>query len=158
MDEQDITGQDDIAGPDKAPEKKRNRTVLMGCLILAVIIVILAILFFWLRGCSSQTPGGQGATSSTPAVEEPSITIENRIHEAIHGKSYPSGGLMCSSVFIIEASNSNGVAASIRLTSAPTTASVMATALENVVMPAVPEVTTLQIVNGNGALIDTRKR
>ena len=149
--------QDTTAESDEAAKRKRNKAILMGALIVLLIIVIIVLLVFGMRGCAGQTSSaGRVTTSSSgPSADELAASLANRAHAAIHGKSLANGALLCSRVYVIEAS---GDAITIRLTVPSVSATGMAAACETAVMAAIPEATSVSVVDINDGLVGSAKR
>ena len=156
----DATVQGDAANQDDAAKKKRNKTILIGAIIVLLIAVIAALLIFGMRACSNRTPTtGQVSGPSSGLSAEDALSLENRIHMAIHGKSLPNGGLLCSYVYIVEASkDASGVAATIDLTTASKANRAVAAACDSAVMAALPEITRVSVVDVNGSVVDAATR
>lgn len=155
------------SGQEAAVQPKRRRSPLMWFLIALLIIAVIAILFFLLRGCTaSPTPSASSTASST--ASSGALTIENKIHTAIHPLTIGKGTQLDTTVYIIEAStNASGVVAVIRLNQTSDqlnraftagTAMSIATACEDAVIAKVPEVHTITVVDMSGALIDSATR
>ena len=154
----DATGQDNAPEQETAPEQKNRKAILTGSLIVLAILVIIVLVILLLRGCAGQTTGSRLSNqSSAPGAGQSAISIENRVHAALHSKTF-NGGRLCTFVYIIEASTDHGVVATIRLTVPSASVPGIATVCENAVMAAVPEVTRVSVVDVNNSVVGSTTR
>jgi hypothetical protein len=149
-------------------QPKRRGRLLIGCLVAILIAAIILILLF-MRGC---IPGRTSTTtttqSATALADSAAQGIENKVHAAIHPLVLSTGAPLDNTVYIIEASRSNGtVVATIRLTDSTAAlartmgvgaAQRIATACENAVIAKVPEVATIRVVDADGVLVSATTR
>lgn len=150
-------------------KQKNNKATLIGALIALVVVVIVVVAIVWLRGCSPGGTSSAGRTTGQPSASSAGTSttpLEDRIHAALHAQTLSNGNPLDTLVYIFEVSTDNGVAVTITLTqpsaafarTPSTNPQKIAAACENAVLAAVPEVTSVAVVDTNHVPISLQKR
>jgi hypothetical protein len=131
------------------------------------MIVALIILAVWLlRGCipaGTTGPGATGNKPSVPATGTSANALDDRIHAALHALQLADGLPLDTYVYIFTVSTKDGVSALVTLTplgNAPKkiTAQSVATACEDAILAAVPEVTSVEVIDSGRIPVSSKTR
>ena len=151
--------------PQEKGKQKKSNALLMGCLVALAVIAIIVLAFFLLRGCSPGQTSGPSKTASQPATStagQPGLSLDQRVHAALHAKVLPNGARLDEYVYIFEVTSTNGVGVAITLTPIPVGPGLstqrIATDCEDVVLAAVPEVSGVAVVDANRTQVSVQTR
>jgi hypothetical protein len=146
-------------------KKKGKRGIVLGCLIALAIVAIVILALWLLRSCAPAGTSSTGGTASQSPVSvegSSTTTIEDRVHAALHAQSLTNGSPLDTLVYIFTVSTTDGVSVLITLTPMPSTPKTgpqsIATACQNAVLSAVPEVTRVEVIDSGRVPISSQTR
>lgn len=163
--EEPVQGEPMQSEPAGEPPRRRWWLWVIVALVVLVAIVLLLLL---LRGCSPSGSGANGASTQSPGSSSSASTVnlENRVYAALHARHLPNGDPLDTLVYIVHVPTANGATVIITLNvtaadlarGAGPSARQVADMCVGAATAAIPQATSITVVDGRGAVAATVKR